>query len=353
MIGTAHAAGAVAAAAFVLPALGFALGPVFEQHDVPLAGRRPGRRLHRRHLRPETITIVAGHRRGRQDDRLRAQAQPGDRHRQPEDQYDAVHRDLHALHAPRLPGPLRRRRRSASSARATAASTTSAAWSPAARRCARSTASTRASRNGQVAARPALLGQLASSTASRPRDPGEPLDGIGQYLYPSRSSMPQARTGSRSHAEAQAPRPAAPAGLKPPPAAPRRRATARRRRSTTPPRPASPSSTGSTSAPRCRGGAALADVPQGPEGDQLVLHARLGDDVRLPLQAVTGVFLAMYYDPSPTRRLRVDPLHHQRGLPRRVRARHAQVGLVGDGDPRLPAHGPGRSSSAPTSTRAS
>ena len=57
------------------------------------------------------------------------------------------------------------------------------------------------------------------------------------------------------------------------------------------------------------------------------------------IQAVTGVFLAMYYDPSPTRGLRVDPLHHQRRLPRRVRARHAQVGLVGDGDPDLPAHG--------------
>ena len=83
----------------------------------------------------------------------------------------------------------------------------------------------------------------------------------------------------------------------------------------------------------------LADVPQGPEGHQLVLHARLGDDVRLPLQAVTGVFLAMYYDPSPTQRLRVDPPHHQRRLPRRVRARHAQVGLDGDGDPGLPAHG--------------
>ena len=44
-------------------------------------------------------------------------------------------------------------------------------------------------------------------------------------------------------------------------------------------------------------------------------------------QAVTGVFLAMYYDPSPTRAYEVDPLHHQRRLPRRVRARHAQVGL--------------------------
>ena len=35
MTGTAHTAGAVAAAAFVLPALGFALGPVFEPYDQP------------------------------------------------------------------------------------------------------------------------------------------------------------------------------------------------------------------------------------------------------------------------------------------------------------------------------
>ena len=41
-------------------------------------------------------------------------------------------------------------------------------------------------------------------------------------------------------------------------------------------------------------------------------------------QAVTGVFLAMYYRPdADRRRLRVDPLHHRRCLPRPVRARHA------------------------------
>ena len=37
--------------------------------------------------------------------------------------------------------------------------------------------------------------------------------------------------------------------------------------------------------------------------------------------------------------LRVDPLHHRPGDARLARARHAQVGLVGDGDPALPAHG--------------
>jgi Rieske Fe-S protein len=33
MTGSAHAAGAVAASAFLLPALGFALGPIFEEHE--------------------------------------------------------------------------------------------------------------------------------------------------------------------------------------------------------------------------------------------------------------------------------------------------------------------------------
>jgi len=31
-----------------------------------------------------------------------------------------------------------------------------------------------------------------------PRDPGEPLDGIGQYLYPARFSTPPAPPGARS-----------------------------------------------------------------------------------------------------------------------------------------------------------
>src|SRR2546423_453723 len=34
MTGTAHTAGAVAASAFLLPALGFAIGPIFEKHNV-------------------------------------------------------------------------------------------------------------------------------------------------------------------------------------------------------------------------------------------------------------------------------------------------------------------------------
>ena len=43
-------------------------------------------------------------------------------------------------------------------------------------------------RGGRGRARPALLGQQELQRFS-PRDPGEPLDGIGQYLYPSRPTI--------------------------------------------------------------------------------------------------------------------------------------------------------------------
>ena len=140
---------------------------------------------------PKVITLTVRHRRGRQDHGLHARPQRRDRpEARPAGLRRAVHRDLDALHAPRLPRPLRRRPRSASSARATAASTTSRASSSAARRCARSTASTPAcatatSRSGRATR------STASSSASRRRDPGQPLDGIGQYLYPPRFSTPK------------------------------------------------------------------------------------------------------------------------------------------------------------------
>ena len=47
MTGTAHTTGAIAAASFALPALGFALGPLFKSAAALLGGHRPHRRLHR------------------------------------------------------------------------------------------------------------------------------------------------------------------------------------------------------------------------------------------------------------------------------------------------------------------
>ena len=46
-------------------------------------------------------------------------------------------------------------------------------------------------RNGAGRGRPALLGQLEFKRFPSYRDPGQPLDGIGQYLYPGRFSTPK------------------------------------------------------------------------------------------------------------------------------------------------------------------
>ena len=84
----------------------------------------------------------------------------------------------------------------------------------------------------------------------------------------------------------------------------------------------------------------LADVPQGPERDQLVLHARLGHAVRLPQPGRHGRVPGDVLPPRRLRRgLRIDPLRHQRRVPGPVRAGHAQVGLERDGRARVPAHG--------------
>ncbi len=108
MTGSAQLAGAIAAAAFLLPAARLRRRPGLREAEPGLAGRRRARRVPRRHLRPEASSrSTAGHRRGRQVDGLHAQAQPADRHASRPDQYNAVRRDLHALHAPRLPGALR------------------------------------------------------------------------------------------------------------------------------------------------------------------------------------------------------------------------------------------------------
>ena len=71
------------------------------------------------------------------------------------------------------------------------------------------------------------------------------------------------------------------------------------------------------------------------------------------VQAVTGVFLAMYYTPSPTEAYAsITHLTNDVFLGEFVRGMH-KWGASVMVDPDLPPHGAGRSSSAPTSTRAS
>ena len=186
MTGTANVAGAVAASAFLLPALGFALGPVFEKPEERWQAVGTLDEFPVTTYVPKVITIVRRHRPGRQDDDLHPQARSEDRHRQAR-QVQPVHRDLHALHAPRLPGALRGGRR--------------ALHLPVPRR------RLRLHRQGRRRPAGAAAGPLlhrGAATSSRlgprysvneelkrfsPRDPAEPLDGIGQYLYPSRPTI--------------------------------------------------------------------------------------------------------------------------------------------------------------------
>jgi nitrite reductase/ring-hydroxylating ferredoxin subunit len=60
MTGTAHAAGAIAAAAFTLPALGFAIGPVFDRQGVTWQDLGPLSRFTQLDYTPVTITIEPG-----------------------------------------------------------------------------------------------------------------------------------------------------------------------------------------------------------------------------------------------------------------------------------------------------
>jgi menaquinol-cytochrome c reductase iron-sulfur subunit len=60
MTGTVHVAGAVAASAFVLPALGFALGPVFEKHEQRWQAVGPPDEFPDNTYIPKVITIVDG-----------------------------------------------------------------------------------------------------------------------------------------------------------------------------------------------------------------------------------------------------------------------------------------------------
>src|SRR5216110_1695885 len=60
MVVGANGAGAVAAAAFLLPALGFALGPVFEEHKVPWVSVGPVGNFPDDTYVPVTINLVDG-----------------------------------------------------------------------------------------------------------------------------------------------------------------------------------------------------------------------------------------------------------------------------------------------------
>ena len=154
-----------------------------------LGGRRQDGGLPGRHLHPQGDHLDGGHRRGRQDHGLHARPQRQDRpEARPAGLRRAVHRDLDALHAPRLPRALRAglaalhlpvprrrlrlrgpgRRRPAGAARSTASTPASATASSRSGRATRSTASSSASTPTAI---PPSRSTASASTSTRPASP--------------------------------------------------------------------------------------------------------------------------------------------------------------------------------------
>jgi Rieske Fe-S protein len=186
MTGTVHVAGAVATSAFLLPALGFALGPVFEEHDQPFQKVGPANDFNDQTYIPKVITIVAGIGQAgkttvyiRKRNRL-IDTEPADQY----NQYVAI--STRCMH---LGCPVR--------------------FVEAAGRficpCHGGVYNFRGEVDGGPPVRPldrfytrVSSGQLEIGprySVNRelkrfsPRDPGQPLDGIGQYMYPSRPTV--------------------------------------------------------------------------------------------------------------------------------------------------------------------
>jgi menaquinol-cytochrome c reductase iron-sulfur subunit len=195
MTGAAHATGAIAAAAFTLPALGFAIAPVFEQTADTWQEVGPVSRFTPTDYLPEVITIQPG------------VGEAGD---------SIAYVRLHNL---AIDGPVKDKydRVIAISSRCVHVGCpvrfVAAAQSfvcP----CHGGVYDFRGIRTGGPPPRPldrfytlildgnVLIGPRYSVNNElrrfSPRDPGEPLDGIGQFLYPARPSTPPAPPGAKS-----------------------------------------------------------------------------------------------------------------------------------------------------------
>jgi quinol---cytochrome c reductase iron-sulfur subunit, bacillus type len=186
MTGVAHTSGAVAASAFILPALGFSLGPIFEKAKQPWQTVGTLDEFPDSTYVPKTFSIVEGiGQAGRSTVYIRKRNAKLDT--EPEDQYnqyiaistrcmhlgcpvrfvDAAQRFICPCHGGvydivgRVDGgpPVRPLDRFYTRVRGNLV---------------------------QVGPRFSVNQELARFS---PRDPGEPLDGIGQYLYPSRPTV--------------------------------------------------------------------------------------------------------------------------------------------------------------------
>ena len=249
---TAHGAGAVAAAAFTLPALGFAVGSaLFDRPPVRWEAVGKLDDFPNDTYVPKVITITTGIGEvGKTTVYMRARNDKIDKPPNPPGYDEQVDRDLHALHAPRLPGPLRpglaalhlpvpRRR-----LRLPGHGRRRPAGAPA-----RPLLHARPRRHRR--GRPALLGQHRAQALRLLPRPGAGPRRHRPVPLPAAASRPRSSTSRRRH---EAPKIPAPAAAAPAPQAPGRAAS--RARSTRPRRPGSTPSAGSTSARRCRAPAA-------------------------------------------------------------------------------------------------
>jgi quinol---cytochrome c reductase iron-sulfur subunit, bacillus type len=192
MTGTANVAGAVAASAFLLPALGFALGPVFEKHEQRWQAVGATDDFPITTYVPKVITIVDGIGQAGKTTTYVRKRDPKIDTDLPDEFNQFIAISTRCMH---LGCPVH--------------------YVDAAQRficpCHGGVYDFRGFVVGGPPVRPldrfytrVRLGQLelgprysVNSELDRfsPRDPGEPLDGIGQYLYPSRPSVRKLNTG--------------------------------------------------------------------------------------------------------------------------------------------------------------
>jgi Rieske Fe-S protein len=186
MTGTTHAAGAIAASAFLLPAVGFALGPIFEKHEEPWQDVGAVDEFPDDTYVPRTISIASGiGETGKSTVYIRKHNEAIDGPmRDSYDQWIAISTRCMHLGCPvRFVGAAQRFICPCHGGVYDFLGKVSGG--PPVRPLDRFYSR---QRNGRVQLGPrySVNSQLRRFS---PRDPGEPLDGIGQYLYPSRPTM--------------------------------------------------------------------------------------------------------------------------------------------------------------------
>jgi Rieske Fe-S protein len=186
MTGSANFAGAVAASAFALPAIGFSLGPIFEKHNTAWQVVGTTDEFPDDTYIPKTITIVAGMgQAGKSTAYIRKRNPAIDT--EPQDQYNLfIAISTRCMH---LGCPVRY----VEAAERFICPCHGGVYDkvgrvdggPPVRPLDRFYTRVR---NGKVEVGPRFSVNEELKRFS-PRDPGEPLDGIGQYMYPSRPTV--------------------------------------------------------------------------------------------------------------------------------------------------------------------